>query len=109
MHREQLAQKPFAAFLVCLTLALKNEKWRNQANVLEWLAPVRALVKPVSEGAFAGVLNIKKIPGFGDRLKFRISVWFGVWAEGDHRDWEAIRAWASQLSTQLNDQRVNQL
>ena len=48
------------------------------------------LVKPVSEGLFAGALDISKIPSFGDRLKFRLSVIFGVWAEGDHRDWNAI-------------------
>jgi len=33
----------------------------------------------------------------GDRIKFRISVMTGVWTEGDHRDWAAIRAWASSL------------
>jgi hypothetical protein len=37
------------------------------------------------------------MPSFGDRLKFRLSVVFGVWSEGDHRDWEAIREWASGL------------
>ena len=34
---------------------------------------------------------------FSDRLKFRLSVAFGVWKEGDHRDWNAIRAWAQSL------------
>ena len=33
--------------------------------------PVHALVKPASEGLFAGALDISKIPSFGDRLKFR--------------------------------------
>jgi len=28
---------------------------------------------------------------------FRLSVLFGVWSEGDHRDWDAIRAWAESL------------
>ena len=58
---------------------------------------MRALVRPVSEGLFAGTLDIKKIPSIGDRLKFRISVMMGVWKEGDHRDWNAIRAWAASL------------
>jgi menaquinone-dependent protoporphyrinogen oxidase len=91
-----LRQKPFAAFLVCMTLAMKDgEKYRP--HVATWLDPVRALVKPVSTGLFAGVLDIGKIPSFSDRLKFRMSVLFGVWQEGDHRDWDAIRAWAAQL------------
>jgi hypothetical protein len=28
-------------------------------------------------------------------------VLFGVWKEGDHRDWAAIRAWAESLRPQL--------
>lgn len=92
----QLAQRPFAAFLVCMTLAMRNgEKYRPQ--VADWLMPVRTLVRPVSEGLFAGALDISKMPSFGDRLKFRLSVVFGVWSERDHRDWEAIREWASGL------------
>jgi menaquinone-dependent protoporphyrinogen oxidase len=92
-HRTELVQKPFAAFLVCMTLSMKNgEQYRS--HVATWLDPVRALVRPVSEGLFAGVLDISKIPSFSDRLKFRLSVLFGEWKEGDHRDWNAIRDWA---------------
>jgi menaquinone-dependent protoporphyrinogen oxidase len=95
-HQAELNQKPFAMFAVCMTLAMKNgEKYRPQ--VLDWLAPVRRMVHPVSEGIFAGVLDIGKIPSFGDRLKFRLSVLFGVWSEGDHRDWDAIHDWADSL------------
>ena len=95
-HRATLIRKPFAAFLVCMTLAMPNaDKYR--AHVAGFLQPVRALVKPVSEGIFAGTLDIGKIPSFSDRLKFRLSVLFGVWAEGDHRDWNAIRAWAESI------------
>ena len=95
-NQTALNQKPFAMFSVCMTLAMRDgEKYRPQ--VAEWLAPVRALVHPVSEGLFAGILDIRKIPSFGDRLKFRLSVASGVWSEGDHRDWDAIRDWAHGL------------
>ncbi len=94
-HRSELAEKPVAAFLVCMTLAMKNQQYRE--SVKRWLDPVRSLITPVSEGFFAGVLDINRIPKFSDRLKFRISVATGVWSEGDHRDWNAIRAWASGL------------
>jgi menaquinone-dependent protoporphyrinogen oxidase len=95
-HQATLAQKPFAAFLVCMTLAMPNaDKYRE--HVAGFLQPVRALVRPVSEGLFAGVLDIGKISSLSDRLKFRLSVIFGVWSEGDHRDWNAIRAWADSL------------
>jgi hypothetical protein len=69
--------------------------------VAEFLQPVRVLVKPVSEGIFAGALDISKVPSFGDRVKFRLSVLFGVWTEGDHRDWNAIRAWAHNTQSLL--------
>jgi hypothetical protein len=59
--------------------------------------PVKRLAKPVSEGLFAGALDIRKIPSLSDRLKFRLSVQLGVWNEGDHRDWQAIHAWAKNL------------
>ena len=95
-HQATLAHKPFAAFLVCMTLAMPGaDKYRE--HVADFIQPVRALVKPVSEGLFAGALDISKIPSFGDRLKFRLSVVLGVWSEGDHRDWNAIRAWAESL------------
>jgi menaquinone-dependent protoporphyrinogen IX oxidase len=99
-HRAELNQKPFAAFLVCMTLAMRNaDQYRD--HVADWLTPVHALVRPVSEGLFAGGLDIGKLPSFSDRLKFRLSVLFGVWKEGDHRDWNAIRAWAESLSSLL--------
>jgi menaquinone-dependent protoporphyrinogen oxidase len=99
-HQAELKRKPFAAFLVCMTLTMKNgEQYRS--HVSSWLDPVCALVRPVSEGLFAGGLDIRKIPSFSDRLKFRLSVLFGVWKEGDHRDWDAIRKWAEELKPLL--------
>jgi menaquinone-dependent protoporphyrinogen oxidase len=100
IHQAELAHKPFAAFLVCMTLAMRDGE-RYRPFVADFLAPVRALVKPVSEGLFAGALDISKVPSLGDRLKFRLSVLFGVWSEGDHRDWNAIRAWANNIRPAL--------
>jgi len=99
-HQAALRQRPFAAFLVCMTLAMRNgEKYRP--HVAAFLDPVRATAQPVSEGLFAGALTIGKIESFSNRLKFRLSVLFGVWKEGDHRDWNAIRDWAASLSPLL--------
>lgn len=100
-HQLALSQKPFAAFLVCMTLTMRDPRARE--FVTTWLAPVRDLVKPVSEGFFAGALDIRKVPSFSDRLKFRLSVMLGVWSEGDHRDWSAIRAWAESTRPLLLD------
>jgi menaquinone-dependent protoporphyrinogen oxidase len=100
LHQGELRRKPFAAFLVCMTLAMPNgETYRS--HISTWLDPVRDLANPVSVGLFAGGLDINKIESFKDRLMFRISVMFGVWKEGDHRDWNAIRTWAGQLKPVL--------
>jgi len=100
-HQTELKRKPFAAFLVCMTLSMKNGD-RYRSHVSTWLAPIRSLVRPVSEGLFAGGLDISKIPSFGDRLKFRVSVLFGFWKEGDHRDWDAVQKWAMELKPLLS-------
>jgi len=99
-HQIALARRPFAAFLVCMTLAMR-QGGSYKSFVSDFMAPVRAMVQPVSEGLFAGSLDIARIPSWTDRLMFQISVWSGVWSEGDHRDWDAIRAWARALGPRL--------
>lgn len=99
-NQTALVQKPCAVFLVCMTLAMPNAD-KHRESVADFLRPVRAIVKPVSEGYFAGALDISKVTSSWDRLKFRLSVMFGVWSEGDHRDWNAIQAWADSLSPLL--------
>ena len=99
-HQAELCRIPLAAFLVCMTLAMPGNKYRD--FVATWLQPVRELVRPVSEGLFAGGLDIRRVPSLGNRLKFRLSVLFGAWSEGDHRDWAAIRAWAQSTRPLLS-------
>jgi len=94
-HRATLAQKPFAAFLVCMTLTMANGKYSQ--DVADWLEPVRALVRPVSEGLFAGALDFSKLPLTFNTLLMRAAVVFGIFPRGDHRDWNAIRAWAESI------------
>lgn len=99
-HRSTLAQKRFAMFTVCITMAMKNaENYRS--GVLGWVAPVRALAKPVSEGLFAGRLDFSKLPFSWDTFLFRIAVTLGIFPRGDHRDWNAVRTWAEGLKPAL--------
>jgi menaquinone-dependent protoporphyrinogen oxidase len=99
-NRSELSKKPFAAFLVCMTLAMKNgENYRS--HVQSWLQPVKSLVPTISTEVFAGGLDLQKIPSASDRLKFRLSTLFGIWKAGDHRDWGRIRLWASELKRKL--------
>lgn len=95
-HRVELARKRIATFTVCITLAMPNSQ-RYQQAVREWTAPTRALVRPVSEGLFAGRLDFNKLPWTLDTLLFRATVAFGILPKGDHRDWNAVRTWTDSL------------
>ena len=99
-HQSTLNQRPFAMFTVCITLAMKNAE-NYRAGVADWVAPVRAIVKPLDEGFFAGILDFKKLPFNWDTLMLRLTVALGIFPRGDHRDWNAIRTWAKGLSSTL--------
>ena len=96
LHQTDLKKKPFAAFMVCITLAMKNgENYRQ--GIRDWMSPVRSMVRPVSEGYFAGRLDFSKMPFSFDTLKMRFSVAIGVFPRDDRRDWAAIQKWAESL------------
>jgi menaquinone-dependent protoporphyrinogen oxidase len=99
-HQTALSRKPFASFMVCITLAMPNgENYRD--GLKDWLKSVRELVRPISEGFFAGALDFSKLPITPNTLLMRVAVALGIFPLGDHRDWQAIRAWASDLSAKL--------
>jgi len=95
-HRTVLSQKPFATFTVCITLAMSNSDQYRHA-VAAWIQPVRAQVKPVSEGLFAGMLDFNKLPLNWDTVKLRAVVALGIFPKDDRRDWKAIHTWAESI------------
>lgn len=95
-HRVELARKRIATFTVCITLAMPNSQ-RYQQAVREWITPTRTLVRPVSEGLFAGRLDFNKMPWTLNTLLFRATVALGILPRGDQRDWTAVRTWAQGL------------
>ena len=99
-HRAELARKRVATFTVCITIAMSNTE-RYQDAVRQWIAPVRVLVHPVTEGLFAGRLDFSKLPWTLDTLLLRITVALGVFPNGDHCDWNAVHAWAQDLQPLL--------
>lgn len=82
-----------------ISTMLNGEQYRSA--VAGWTAPVRALVRPLSEGLFAGLLDFNKLPINWDTLKLRAAVAAGIFPRGDHRDWNAIRAWTESLKPML--------
>jgi menaquinone-dependent protoporphyrinogen oxidase len=102
MNRSVLSQKPFAMFTVCITLAMSNSEQYRKA-VSDWIQPVRAQVKPVSEGLFAGRLDFRRLPFNWDTLKLHTVVALGIFPKEDRRDWNAIRAWAESLPPLLHN------
>lgn len=102
-HQDELSQKPFAVFQVCMALAVNNEQRREEAKdtASTWLEPVRQLVHPASEGIFAGVLDLSKIKSLPFQLLAQFGILIGFWSEGDYRDWDAIRQWTNSLVENL--------
>lgn len=99
-YQTELNQKPFAAFMVCITLAMPGaEKYRQ--GLREWMSPVRNLVHPVGEGYFAGALDFSKLPLTPNVLLMRLAVALRIFPLGDHRDWKAIQAWAESIGSQM--------
>ena len=89
-QRDALSQAPVAYFAVCLTMQDDTEE--NRRTVAGYLDPVREVVQPVSVGLFAGALNYSKLP-----FHYRLIIKAMKQPEGNHRNWEAVRAWAADL------------
>ncbi len=101
-HRPALSRLPTAYFVVCLTMAEDTPESRQET--LAYIEPLRQAapeVEPVDIGLFGGAVlddteEFKRL-FFGFRFIAR-SMARNV---ADHRDWEAIRAWAQELRPAL--------
>lgn len=86
-----LSQKPVSFFTVCLTLS--DDTPENRKLVEAYLTPVRTILEPISMGFFAGKMDPSKL-NFIERMIIK-----AIKApSGDFRNWEAIEAWAKELS-----------
>ena len=101
-HHHALAQRPVAYFLVSLTMA--EDTPENRERAMTYLDPLRKAapdVQPVATGLFAGAV-LAEGEDF-DRLSPLLKIPVQAMAEDteDHRDWEAIRAWATEIVPKL--------
>lgn len=94
-QHDDLIRLPVAYFILCDTL--REDTPANRRAATGYVAPLRDLKEPVSEGLFAGRRDFSKMhPILAWVLKhvFRL-------IEGDFRDWSQIRAWAATVAPQL--------
>ncbi|MCX7023445.1 MAG: hypothetical protein NT080_02360 [Spirochaetes bacterium] len=89
-HRDALSRVPTAFFLLSAALTGGRPFWRKK--VLSSLDAASAGIHPVKTGFFAG--RMASEPPLILRLVFGIK----KGTPKDGRDWDAIRAWAGELS-----------
>lgn len=93
-HRDELADMPVAYFAVCLTLLHRSPLARAEAERYGAYPRKRFPdIESVAETVFAGVLDLGKL----DAAERALVMPFGV-DEGDYRDWDAIRSWATTVA-----------
>ena len=98
-YRESLSRIPTAYFLVSGFLQADRPEVRK--TMLAYLEPVRAMLEPVSIGLFAGKLDDSKLSWLDRFIAKKVGS-----AEGDWRDWQAIRQWARSLQMARATERV---
>jgi menaquinone-dependent protoporphyrinogen oxidase len=97
-HQEALSQRPAVIFALG-PLSASEAARRNSRRQLDSELAKYPWLKPVAVEVFAGKYDPSK-PGLGFFERFLPA--------RDHRDWNAIRAWAKALSTQLQLDRALQ-
>lgn len=100
IHEAMLCQVPIAYFAVCMLLQRDTPQHRRTvATYLHAVRHVAPHVEPVDVAMFAGKLRYRNLPLL-QRLLFAGKARL-PW--GDFRDWNAIRAWATELRAALVD------
>ena len=100
-HGETLAKVPVAHFVVCLSAAEETEEnCKAAAGYLEALRQTAPDVEPVDRALFAGAVLADTAEFKRLFPLFKIPV-KAMAEQPDHRDWEAIRAWAEGLPPKL--------
>jgi menaquinone-dependent protoporphyrinogen oxidase len=91
--RGVLGQIPVVYFVVCMTM--RDPTQENRRKVLAYLDPVFKeipQVKPVEIGTFAGALHYSNVS-----LLWKVFLKLKGVPEGDFRQWDVIRPWATRL------------
>ncbi len=90
-HQAALSRLPVTYFVVCATL--KKDTEENRRKVAAYLDPVYEILKPANVGLFAGKVDFGKLSFLDRQIANMVKM-----QEGDFRNWDAIRTWATQMS-----------
>lgn len=101
-HHQALSKLPVAYFIVCLAACEDTEE--NRKSTQEYVSKLRQVapeVEPVDVSVFAGAV-LTDTPEY-KRLFPLMKIPIGGMARStpDHRDWDAIRAWAETFYSKL--------
>ncbi len=97
----ELRRIPVAYFVV--GMGLREDTPQSRAKMDASLDPLRAQVRPVAVGSFAGKMDYSKL-----KRRTRLMVKARHIPEGDFRDWRAIAAWAQLLTPALEGWSVRE-
>jgi menaquinone-dependent protoporphyrinogen IX oxidase len=95
-----LRKRHFAIFTLFPTWS-EFKGAESRMVIMQYTAPVRALIHPVSEGFFTGDTEREKESRPGERSKFKLSILLGILKESDHRSQAEIETWAAKLHEKL--------
>jgi menaquinone-dependent protoporphyrinogen oxidase len=93
-HQAALSTIPTAYFVV--SGFLREDTPEKRDEVRAFLDPVRQILEPKSIGLFAGKMDYSKLSWLDRTIAKAVKS-----VEGDWRNWDAIRAWAKELSPTL--------
>ena len=101
-HQQALSKMPVAYFVVCLTMTQDTPE--NRSQTMACLDPLRQKapeVQPVDVGLFAGAVLTEGEEYERQFFLVRLIMKAMAKQSGDLRNWEGIRAWATNLCTLL--------
>lgn len=96
-NRDALQKIPTAYFAVGATL--KEDTAENREAMYAYLKPLREIKTPAAEEVFGGAVIHSTLSPLLRFVAERDTS--GALAEGDFRNWDAIRAWAGSLASVL--------
>jgi menaquinone-dependent protoporphyrinogen oxidase len=93
-QKAALQKTAVAYFVVCM--AMREDTLEHRAKAESYLDPLRAEVKPIEVGLFAGAVDYAKLEGGSKMMARMVKL-----PAGDFRDWTAIGAWVDSLAAKL--------